>query len=254
LMSGRGSLVAKEYAEMKMAFCATKPSNAKLLCATAASQYRPPGASYSNVTTTAMDWYCGKASAEASICKRVAAQKKLRKPNLSTEERQAAASELKELGPTPFGTTQAIYADFCKDPASLSLQTSSLCTTFKRTADQEKMTRYWCGKSENAESVWCQRNAILAKLRAKTPSGELAVSASDRTTLLKQMQTVTKGKSALAINDEISKAKASYCASVDSKPLFCSEGVGSSVSRTTTGRRTLFNRGAGRGAFPVRSF
>ena len=57
---GPGSVnpFAKDYADMKIAYCATSPAGAKTLCSTAASRFSPSGSSGSVTSSTsqAMEW------------------------------------------------------------------------------------------------------------------------------------------------------------------------------------------------------
>ena len=209
------TVLSRQYAEMKMAFCATNPPNGKTLCATAASQYKNRSVS---VTGAAMDWYCAKPSPSPAICQRVALMKRLREPTLTGWDRTKVAEELRKWPVPPFATTQAIYADFCTRSAPTDLKASSMCMSVKRTRFQQKMIDFYCKSPGNAEkSPWCKRNSIMQQLRSLTSAGvakpaEGPMVNAKRTALLQSLAELNKGKQAALINLEIAKARKEFCA------------------------------------------
>ena len=107
--SGSSSPFAKDYAAMKMAYCATNPPGSKVLCSTAASRYSgaPTGGTrVSSTTSKAMEWYCAKPSAEPQVCKRYDIMKKMR-ASVAVEEKTTLSAQLKQYPSVPYGTTQA---------------------------------------------------------------------------------------------------------------------------------------------------
>lgn len=142
-----GTLFAKEYSEMKMAFCTSPGPSAKTLCggdAAAASQYRLSGAmatksgSQGSTATTAfsevMAWYCAlpdRPTHGGTICKRSELLDQIRTLSPQTPEHKAVAHELK------VETSPAFRSPPCFPTllplASLCFRTT--CTWFMRPLD-----------------------------------------------------------------------------------------------------------------------
>jgi len=210
-LPGSKSLLVKQFAEMKMGYCATKPANAKTLCSTAASRY-PTGSSYTAFSGAVFDWYCAKPSSDSTLCKRAELLKKMKQPSLTPEQRKETSTSLKQYPAAAVATMQAIYADFCKVPANFAKYETPTCTNMRRTAQQQKMTKFYCEKPEHTESVWCKRNAILAKLNKLPPPPPGSPPAEERKSLLTELSALNKGKAVVSVNTEIIAAKKEYCA------------------------------------------
>jgi len=219
---GPGSVnpFAKDYADMKIAYCATSPAGAKTLCSTAASRFSPSGSSGSVTSSTsqAMEWFCAKESSELaskdSICKRASLLKQMRDPTTTPDAKKDLLKQLKEHPAPAYGTTQAIYADFCKIKTNGELP---LCTSLRRTAESKKMASWYCASSEEAkQGLWCRRSELVAKL-SKLPSTDSS-KAEERKAISAQLSSMMKptlggGPSPIKqMSDEIRKAKMSYCA------------------------------------------
>jgi len=219
---------AKSYSEMKMAYCATNPAGAKILCSTAASRYAPSSSPTTpSSTTQAMEWYCSKESGGAqqqNICKRADIMKKMRSTT-SMDERKTLSEQLKAYPSAPYGTMQAVYADFCKLKTSTELP---LCLSLRRTAESKQMNKWYCGQEAHKDGLWCQRTALLDKLN-KVPPSVGGVISEERKALAAQMSTLMKPSGAgdspsKKLSAEIAAAKAAYCA--DNKELsFCKSPV-----------------------------
>jgi len=219
---GSRTVIAKEYAQMKMAFCSesgsAKSSLSAALCSSAASRYVTPPAmakSPSNSTSQpVVDWYCAKPVHDADYCKRQQIYKSLRQPNLSADARKAYLADLKSVPQTPIAITQAIFTDFCKVPAHMNGQ---ICLNVRRTQQQQKMAKWFCGHSANEENIWCKRMALMDKMKA-LPADALTM----RATLNNQMTVLMKNKS-MELSAAIQTAKKAFCAQASAEDKgFCS--------------------------------
>jgi len=217
---------AKDYAEMKMAYCSTNPASAKILCSTAASRYSTatnapsalnsmPSNVATSSTTKAMEWYCskpGQGGMQDSICKRTAILKKMRE-EASLDERKKLAEQLKQYPTSPYGTMQGIYADFCKLKTSAELP---LCLSLRRTTESKQMNKWYCGQPANKLSLWCKRTDLLEKIQKLSTD---AAASEERKQLSMQMAAMMKTVPGAAespskkLSNEIAAAKSTYCAS-----------------------------------------
>lgn len=250
---------------MKMAFCGTNPVGAKILCATAASQYKTagssstkPGASSSPVTVSSnevFDWYCTKAgggSDKTALCsnfrERSAVLADLRQLGLSADKRKALSDKLRTIPTMPFATQQGVYADFCKLAANSEKPT---CTRIKMTQASNLMRKWYCEQGTNAEGNWCKRSALLDKLQKIPYNTPDEAKSAERKTLSAEYASFSKppaggGPSANAqIGKEIVEAKKKYCAEPGNKAIpYCEPLAHPSIGQSAVpgaGRR-LFDR------------
>tara|TARA_B110001452_G_C15180802_1_gene410157 strand:- start:48 stop:1166 length:1119 start_codon:yes stop_codon:yes gene_type:complete len=263
-----------QYQQMKLAFCATSPKGAKILCSTAASQYKTGsslrglakrlktgiGAAVSGVKTSqndVMSWYCGKpANVAEQLCKRNAIIKAMHAPGTTLETRKTSMEQLKAL-PAAYGEMQAVYADYCKLEEHASTTT---CTRLKMTGSSKAMRAWWCAKPTSTDSLWCKRQALLDKLQMLPATSTDPTKAAERKKLLLEFSTFSKRPagggpaSSVVISREIVTAKKEYCAIETNKELtICSaRALGRTIlpfgglsSMAAKGRGSLFAGRAG---------
>jgi hypothetical protein len=233
------SPLSKEYSQMKMEYCSKNPPGGKLICSTAASQYKTagaqstrPSASSSPVSLSASEvwaWYCARPKQTADstqLCenqkKRSGILEKLRKSDSTSEARKSLLEQLKVAPTAPFATTQAVYADFCKVPANSEKMT---CTRLKATMASTNMRKWYCAKLTSTSSNWCKRQEILEKMQKIHYSTTDTALAQERKSLAAQYSEFSKpasggGPSKMSlIAKEISDAKKQYCEQEANKSL-----------------------------------
>eukprot|EP00316_Scyphosphaera_apsteinii_P023898 CAMPEP_0119318080 /NCGR_PEP_ID=MMETSP1333-20130426/45368_1 /TAXON_ID=418940 /ORGANISM="Scyphosphaera apsteinii, Strain RCC1455" /LENGTH=340 /DNA_ID=CAMNT_0007324183 /DNA_START=66 /DNA_END=1088 /DNA_ORIENTATION=- len=224
---------AKEYSAMKMAFCATKPSNAKTLCSTAGTQYKSGGSSSIRPSTTptpavsslteVSTWYCAKPVHEEDFCKRTEIMAKLR-ATTDSEARKQLMTELKAYPAPDYSKSQAIYADYCKIAKNAD---SSTCLRIKQTQGAKLMQTWYCALPSSANSLWCKRQSLIAKLQKIPISTTDTAMAAERKEISRQYSDLLKPKegsvkevgssTSSQIGKEIVEAKKAYCALDDNK-------------------------------------
>ena len=224
----RVSLVADS--KMKLAFCATNPPSAKILCSAAASRFQssptvqksgPGGPGAPTPTNVAMTWYCEKSpdtsdQHHSQICKHEELLKKLRETQ-DPATKKTTLAEMKQYPAAPYGTLQAIYTDFCK------LKTSAqkpICVSTRRTNEQKAMAKWYCGQDGNTESLFCKRTSLLNELSKLPPSPAGSVSDERKavSTKLSGLLKTTAGapsseNPSAKIGKEIAAATKQYCES-----------------------------------------
>jgi len=255
---------SKEYSQMKMAFCSSNPPGAKLMCSTAASQYRTGGASStkpssasSSVTMSANEvwtWYCAKpkkAAVAEQLCssnaKRTTILDQLRTGGQSAEARKALLDRLK-LSPGPaYATTQALYTDFCKVESNSGKPT---CLRIKASQASTAMRTWYCATDGGAAGDWCKRQALLVKMQ-KIPVVSSPSSDADKALYEERKKLATAysefskppvgggpSKAAL-IAKEISTAKKTYCEQPANVALAYCRAPSASLPTTALSRRLL---------------
>lgn len=229
-----GTLFAKEYSEMKMAFCTSPGPSAKTLCggdAAAASQYRLSGAmatksgSQGSTATTAfsevMAWYCSlpdRPTHGGTICKRSELLDQIRTLSPQTPEHKAVAHELKEYPMPTYGVTEAIFADFCK--VGKHAESHVACIRLKQTHAAITMQKWYCAQETSKDSKWCARLAVLDKLR-KTPATDTEA----RLALQKEYAAFVKKPTdgspnpSVQLEGEIARARAMYCSDLTNRMI-----------------------------------
>lgn len=233
------SPLSKEYSQMKMEYCSKNPPGGKLICSTAASQYKTagaqstrPSASTSPVSVSSQEvwtWYCGrpKQSADSTqLCenqkKRNGILEKLRTAGTSPDARKSLLDQLKLAPVAPFATTQAIYADFCKAPGNGEKMT---CTRLKATMASTNMRKWYCALPSSTDSNWCKRQGILDKMQKIPYTTTDATLSAERKALAAQYSEFSRpapggGPSKMSlIAKEISAAKKQYCEQEANKNL-----------------------------------
>jgi hypothetical protein len=170
---------SKEYSQMKMAYCSSNPPGAKLMCSTAASQFKTAGSSStkpssatSSVTLSANEvwtWYCAKPKKTAEVeqlcsnnAKRTSLLDKLRTGGQSADARKALLDQLKLAPPPAYATTQALYTDFCKVADNAEKAT---CMRIKASQASTNMRNWYCARPDAATGDWCKRQAVLARMQ-----------------------------------------------------------------------------------------
>ena len=221
------SLVADS--RMKLAFCATNPPSAKILCSAAASRFQssptvqksgPGGPGAPTPTNLAMNWYCKKSpdtsDQHQQICKREELLEKFRETD-EPATKKTLGTELKQYPAAPYGTLQAIYADYCKLKTSAN---SQICVSMRRTNEQKAMAKWYCGQDGNTESLFCKRTALLNELSKLPPSPAGSVSDERKAVstklsgLLKTIPGAPHSENPSAkMSKEIATAKKQYCES-----------------------------------------
>ena len=153
---------SKEYSQMKMAYCSSNPPGAKLMCSTAASQFKTAGASStkpqsasSSVTLSAAEvwnWYCAKPKKTdevARLCsnnaQRTLVLNNLRTGGQSVDARKKLLEQLKLAPPPAYATTQALYTDFCKVSDNAE---KAACMRIKASQASTTMRNWCCAKAE----------------------------------------------------------------------------------------------------------
>jgi len=170
---------SKEYSQMKMSYCSSNPAGAKLMCSTAASQFKTAGASStkpssasSSVTLSnneVWNWYCAKAKKTEEVEKLCTNNKKrsgildqLRTGGSSAEARKGLLEQLKLAPPPAYATTQALYTDFCKVPENGEKPT---CMRVKASQASNSMRNWYCATTAGSTGDWCKRQAVLSRMQ-----------------------------------------------------------------------------------------
>jgi len=235
---------SKEYAQMKMAYCATNPAGAKLMCSTAASQFKTagasstkPGSASSSVTLSnneVWSWYCArpkKTPDAEQLCrnnsKRTGILDQLRAGGQNPEARKALLEQLKLAPPPAYATTQALYTDFCKVPEHGEKPT---CVRIKANQASTNMRNWYCASPAGSAGDWCKRQEILARMQ-KIPMISTPTTDADKALMEERKKLAAQyteysrpppggGPSkASAIAKEIIAAKKSYCEQESTKSL-----------------------------------
>lgn len=245
---------------MKMAYCASNPAGGKILCSTAASQFKTGGASSlrptSSTSPTTLSsnevwtWYCAKEGQDAEQQKMCANHKaradvleQLRKPGVSMDDRKKLTEQLKLAPSVAYATTQALYSDFCKVAANAQKLT---CSRLKQTQASVSMRKWYCEQPANGESNWCKRSQILEKLQ-KLPASSTDTSAvEERKSLTAEYAKFSRppaggGPSISSqIAKEIVAAKKYYCAVETNKQIpYCKTPTVGSPMGSTLAKRML---------------
>jgi len=169
---------SKEYSQMKMSYCSSNPAGAKLMCSTAASQFKAgasstkPSSASSSVTLSnneVWNWYCAKAKKTEEVEKLCTNNKKrsgildqLRTGGSSAEARKGLLEQLKLAPPPAYATTQALYTDFCKVPENGEKPT---CMRVKASQASNSMRNWYCATTAGSTGDWCKRQAVLSRMQ-----------------------------------------------------------------------------------------
>jgi len=235
---------SKEYSQMKMSYCSSNPPGAKLMCSTAASQFKTAGASStkpssasSSVTLSTNEvwnWYCAKSKKTAEVeqlCsnnkKRTGILDQLRAGGQSAEARKGLLEQLKLAPPPAYATTQALYTDFCKVAENGEKPT---CMRIKASQASNNMRNWYCATTSGSTGDWCKRQAVLSRMQkipmitAPTTDADKALF-EERKALAAEYTEYSRppvggGTSkASAIAKEIVSAKKLYCEQESTKAL-----------------------------------
>lgn len=201
-------------------------------------QFTRPSASSSPVSISSSEvwgWYCNlrKQTQESTqLCenqkKRNEILEKLRKTGMNAADRKPLLEQLKVVPSTPFGTTQAIYADFCKVPTNADKMT---CTRLKATTASANMRKWYCAQPTSTSSDWCKRQAVLDRMQKIPYNTADAALTEERKKLAAEYAAFSKpppggGPSkAATISKEIAAAKKQYCAQEANKSLGYCQGT-----------------------------
>ena len=205
------SAISKEYSTMKLSWCGTDAGRATSICAHPTAKYAGasskisslrPGSPVGGTSTSSAvyEWYCKKADkAEDPVCKRQAILTKYRDPSTTAEAKKALMEQIKGLKLAP-GTTQAIYADFCKQPKNTG---ASVCTNLRTTAATKEVQAFWCGKPEKAETPWCKRAGLLQKLQGLSMTSTDGATQSLKDEISTQRKTIAEQLRAIPVTKEL---------------------------------------------------
>ena len=205
------SAISKEYSTMKLSWCGTDAGRATSICAHPTAKYAGasskisslrPGSPVGGTSTSSAvyEWYCKKADkAEDPVCKRQAILTKYRDPSTTAEAKKALMEQIKGLKLAP-GTTQAIYADFCKQPKNTG---ASVCTNLRTTAATKEVQAFWCGKPEKAETPWCKRAGLLQKLQGLSMTSTQGATDNLKDEIATQRKTIAEQLRAIPVTKEL---------------------------------------------------
>ena len=196
---------------MKLSWCGTDAGRATSICAHPTAKYAGasskisslrPGSPVGGTSTSSAvyEWYCKKADkAEDPVCKRQAILTKYRDPSTTAEAKKALMEQIKGLKLAP-GTTQAIYADFCKQPKNTG---ASVCTNLRTTAATKEVQAFWCGKPEKAETPWCKRAGLLQKLQGLSMTSTQGATDNLKDEIATQRKTIAEQLRAIPVTKEL---------------------------------------------------